>query len=113
LKVDVIFVTNPLTAQAAKHATHELPIVMVGIGNAVGLGLVASLARPDGNLTGLSEQYSDMSPKWLELLREVVPQVSRVGVLTMSTLWPVQGEGWTALQQAATTMRVTVHRVEV
>jgi putative ABC transport system substrate-binding protein len=113
LKVDVILVGNPLAAQAAKHATSELPIVMVGSGNAVGLGLVASLARPGGNITGLSEQYSDFGLKWLELLKEVVPQVSRVGALTMSTLWPVQIEPWTALQQAAKTMSVTVHRVEV
>jgi ABC-type uncharacterized transport system substrate-binding protein len=113
LKVDVILVVNPLAAQAAKHATSEQPIVMVGTGNAVGLGLVASLARPGGNITGLSEQYSDLGLKWLELLKEVVPQVSRVGALTMSTLWPVQSEPWTALQQAAKTMSVTVHRVEV
>ena len=113
LKVDVILVGNPLAAQAAKQATSELPIVMVGTGNAVGLGLVASLARPGGNITGLSEQYTDLGLQWLELLKEVVPQVSRVGVLTMSTLWPVQSEPWTALQQAAKTMSVTVHRVEV
>jgi putative tryptophan/tyrosine transport system substrate-binding protein len=113
LQVDVILVGNPLAAQAAKHATSELPIVIVGSGDAVGFGFVASLARPGGNLTGLSEQYSDLGLKWLELLKEVVPQVSRVGALTMSTLWPIQSEPWTALQQAAKTMSVTVHRVEV
>jgi putative ABC transport system substrate-binding protein len=79
----------------------------------VGFGFIASLARPGGNITGLSEQYSDLGPKWLELLKEVVPQVSRVGALTMSSLWPVQGEPWTALQQAAKAMRVTLHRMEV
>jgi putative ABC transport system substrate-binding protein len=93
--------------------TTELPIVMAGIGDAVGLGLVASLARPGGNITGLSEQYTDLVLKWLELLKDAVPQVSRVGVLTMSTLWPVQSEPWQALQQVAQTMRVTLHRVEV
>ena len=86
---------------------------MLGVGDAVGLGLVASLARPGGNLTGLSEQYADLVLKWLELLKEAVPQASRVGVLTLSTLWPVQSEPWQALQQAAQTMRVTLHRVEV
>jgi putative ABC transport system substrate-binding protein len=54
-----------------------------------------------------------MGLQWLELLKAVVPQVSRVGVLTLSTLWPVQGEGWKALQQAAKAMGVTLHRVEV
>jgi len=113
MKVDVILAPNPLAARAAQHATTELPIVMVGVGDAVGLGLVTSLARPGGNLTGLSEQYADLVLKWLELLKEAVPQASRVGVLTMSTLWPVQSEPWQALQQAAQTMRVTLHRVEV
>ena len=113
LKVDVIIAGSPLTARAAKHATSELPIVIVGSGDAAGFGFIASLARPGGNITGLSEQYSDLAPKWLELLKEVVPQVSRVGALTMSPLWPVQSEPWKALQQAAKTMRVTLHRVEV
>jgi putative ABC transport system substrate-binding protein len=113
VKVDVILAGSPLTAQAAKHASTELPIVIVGTGDAVGQGLVASLARPGGNITGISAQYTDLGPKWLELLKEAVPQVSRVGVLTMSTLWPVQGEPWKALGQAAKTMRVTLHRVEV
>jgi putative ABC transport system substrate-binding protein len=113
LNVDVIMAGNPLTARAAKQATSELPIVIVGIGDAVGLGLVASLARPGGNITGLSEQYADLVQKWLELLKEAVPQVSRVGALTMSTLWPVQSEPWKALQQAAKTMSVMLHRVEV
>ena len=58
-------------------------------------------------------KYADLVLKWLELLKEAVPQASRVGVLTMSTLWPVQSEPWQALQQAAQTMRVTLHRVEM
>jgi putative ABC transport system substrate-binding protein len=113
LKVDVILASNPFAARAAQQATSELPIVILSTGNAVGLKLVASLARPGGNITGLSESYEDLIPKWLELLREAVPQASRVGALTMSTLWSVQGEGWKALQQAAKTMSVTLHRVEV
>src|SRR5919108_1596632 len=113
LQVDVILAGNPLAARAAKHATSELPIVIVGSGDAAGFGFIASLARPGGNITGLSAQYSDLAPKWLELLKEVVPQVSRVGALTMSPLWPVQSEPWKALQQAAKTIGVTLHRVEV
>jgi putative ABC transport system substrate-binding protein len=113
LKVDVLLVPNPSAARAAQHATTELPIVMLGVDDAVGLGLVASLARPGGNLTGLSEQYADLVLKWLELLKEAVPQASRVGVLTLSTLWPVQSEPWQALQQVAQTVRVTLHRVEM
>ena len=113
LQVDVLVVANPVAARAAQQVTTELPIVIAGVGDAVGLGLVASLARPGGNITGLSEQYADLVLKWLELLKDAVPQASRVGVLTMSTLWSVQGESWQTLQQAAQTMRVTLHRVEV
>jgi putative ABC transport system substrate-binding protein len=113
LKVDVILAANPWAAQAAQHATTELPIVMVGVGSPVEQGFVASLARPGWNLTGLSEQYSELNFKWLELLKEAVPQASRVGVLTMPPFWPVQSEPWQALQQRAETMRVTLHRVVV
>ena len=74
---------------------------------------VASLARPGGNITGLSEQYTDLVPKWLELLKEAVPQASRVGVLTMSPWYSVQSKPWEALQQAAKTMRVRLQRMEV
>ena len=112
LKVDVI-VTVGAAAAAAKQATSVIPIVFWASIDPVGGNLVASLARPGGNLTGLSEQYTDLVLKWLELLKEAVPQASRVGVLTLSTLWPVQSESWQALQQAAQTMRVTLHRVEV
>jgi putative ABC transport system substrate-binding protein len=113
LQVDVIVVGNPLTVRAAKHATSTIPIVGVILGSPVETGLVASLARPGGNITGLAEQYADLVVKWLELLKEAVPQASRVGVLTLSTLWSVRSEPWQALQQAAQTMRVTLHRVEV
>jgi ABC-type uncharacterized transport system substrate-binding protein len=113
LKVDVIFAGNPFTARAAKHATSELPIVMAGVGDAVGPRLVASLARPDGNVTGLSEQYTDLVRKWLELLKEAMPQASRVGALTLPQFWSVQSEPWEALQQAARAMRVTLQRMEV
>jgi putative ABC transport system substrate-binding protein len=79
---------------------------MAGVGDAVGLGLVASLARPGGNVTGLSEQYTDLVLKWLELLKEAVPQASRVGALTLPQFW-------SALQQAARAMSVVLQRVEV
>jgi putative ABC transport system substrate-binding protein len=112
LPVDVILAPTPPAYRAASKATRTIPIVFVFGGVAEG-GIVASLARPGGNITGLSESYGDLVPKWLELLKEAVPQASRVGVLTMPPLWPVQSRSWAALQQAAETMRVTLHRVEV
>ncbi len=81
LKVDVIVApaTNPVFA--AKQATRTIPIVMTGSGDAVGSGLVASLARPGGNVTGLSTLAPEIVGKQLELLKEIVPRVSRVAVL--------------------------------
>jgi putative tryptophan/tyrosine transport system substrate-binding protein len=81
LPVDVLLVTNTPAALAAKHATSTIPIVMVGIGDAVGSGLVASLARPGGNITGLSHLQPELMEKRLEFLKAVLPTVSRVAIL--------------------------------
>jgi putative ABC transport system substrate-binding protein len=83
LKVDVIVASPTAAAVAAKNATRTIPIVMWGVGDPVGLGLVASLARPGGNVTGLSFSVGmDSFGKGLELLREAIPKVSRVAVLS-------------------------------
>ena len=81
LKVDLIvtFFTPP--ALAAQQATHEIPIVMAGAGDPVATGLVTSLARPGGNLTGQSSGGAEVAGKSLELIRELIPAVRRVGVL--------------------------------
>ena len=82
LKVDVIFASSTSAAVAAKDATNTIPIVMATGGDVVGLGLVASLARPGGNVTGLSYDVGLQSAvKGLELLKETVPGVRRVAVL--------------------------------
>jgi putative ABC transport system substrate-binding protein len=82
LKVDVIF-AGPATptAIAAQKATTTIPIVFVGAGDAVGTGLVASLARPGGNATGLVNQSQDIAGKQLEILKEAIPGLSQAGVL--------------------------------
>jgi len=83
LKVDVILAGSTAVAVAAKNATGTIPIVMATSGDPVGLGLVASLARPGGNVTGLSfSAGTDIVGKWLELLKETVPKVRRVAVLS-------------------------------
>ena len=109
LRVDVIVTTDPRANTPAQHATSTIPIVMVIGADAH----VASLARPGGNITGLTGQSLDLLLKWLELLKDAVPQASRVGVLTMPPYVSVSGKSWAALQHAAQTMRVTLHRVEV
>ena len=81
LKVNVIVAAGPLASQVAKQATKAIPIVMAAIADPVGAGFVASLARPGGNITGLSLMHSDLVAKQLELLKEVLPKVSRMAVL--------------------------------
>jgi len=81
LQVDAIVVSGSQAASAAKQATATIPIVMVSVGDLVGIGLVASLAKPGGNITGLSAAHGDISVKWFQLLREVVPKASRIAYL--------------------------------
>jgi putative tryptophan/tyrosine transport system substrate-binding protein len=85
LKVDVIVSAGPLPTRAAKEATVTIPIVMTTDTDPVGNGFVASLARPGGNITGLSSLAPEISGKQLELLKEVVPKLSHVALLGNST----------------------------
>ena len=82
LSADVIVVTTTPAARAAKTATQTIPIVMYALGDPVATGLVASLARPGGNVTGLTLMATGLSAKRLELLKEAVPSISKVLVLT-------------------------------
>src|SRR5262245_59461687 len=80
-KVDVLLVWGTTAVTAAKHATTTIPIVFVAVGDPVGSGIIASLARPDGNVTGLSTLGTDLAGKRLELLKEIKPRIARVAVL--------------------------------
>jgi putative tryptophan/tyrosine transport system substrate-binding protein len=82
LKVDVIVTYATPPALAAKQATSVIPIVFAAAGDPVGTDLVASLARPGGNVTGLSIQTGDLAAKRVELLREVIPRLARLAILT-------------------------------
>ena len=81
LKVDLIVVSGDATALAAKRATTTIPIVMANAGDPVGAGLVASLARPGGNVTGISSLSPELNTKRLEILKDAVPKLARVGLL--------------------------------
>jgi putative ABC transport system substrate-binding protein len=81
LKVDVLFLTNFRAIRAAKHATQTIPVVIVTTQDPVETGIIDSLARPGGNITGLTRLTRDLSGKRLELLKEAVPKISRVGIL--------------------------------
>ena len=81
LKVDLIVVAITTDANAAAKATKTIPIVMASTGDPIGTGLIASLARPGGNVTGLTQMSTDLAAKRLQLLQEVAPSMSRVAVL--------------------------------
>ena len=85
LKVDVIVTAGPADTRAAKEATSTIPIVMTFDNDPVGNGFIASLARPGGNITGLSTLAPELSSKQLELLKDIVPKLSRVAILGNST----------------------------
>jgi putative ABC transport system substrate-binding protein len=113
LKLDVIIVAGSTPATlATKDATKTIPIVFLGISDPVKTGLVASLARPGGNLTGLTNIHTELSGKRLELLKETIPKLSRVAVL-----WDPRGTGsalsWKETQLAARELGLKVHSMEV
>ena len=94
LKVDVILPTGTPAAMAASKATREIPIVIATVGDPVGSGLAASLARPGGNVTGLTNLSAELITKRLDLLRQILPRMRRVGLLYDSSN-PVDALGLT------------------
>jgi len=112
LKVDVIVSEAPTSTRSAKQATVTIPIVMVFDDDPVGSGFVASLARPGGNITGLSTLSPEISGKQLELLKEIVPKLSRVGVLGDVTRPGIQ-QALREINVAADAFRVQVQYLEV
>jgi putative tryptophan/tyrosine transport system substrate-binding protein len=112
LKVDVIVTAGTLPALAAKKATAVIPIVFATAGDPVGTGIVASLARPGGNVTGLSNQGTDTAAKRLELLREVVPNLRRLAML-VNVGSPVVVLELGEVQAAARTVGLEVITLEI
>jgi putative ABC transport system substrate-binding protein len=112
LKVDVIVASVIPDALAAKKATMAIPIVMASAGDPIALGLVESLARPGGNITGLSQIASELSGKRLELLKEMVPKLSRVAVL-WNPQNPASTLSWKEIQLPARQLGVELHSLEV
>ena len=107
LQVDVLIAGDTPAAQAAKEATRTLPIVMASVADPVGIGLVASLARPGGNITGLSDFNAGVIAKRLELLKDVVPAASHIAVL-LNPANPTNPLQWYLTQAAAPALRVTL-----
>jgi putative ABC transport system substrate-binding protein len=112
LNVDVIVTAGPQVTHAAKKATVTIPIVMTFDPDPVGSGFVASLARPGGNITGLSTLASEISGKQLELLKEIVPRLSRVAVLGSSTT-PGNAQSLKETELAARALAVQLQYLDV
>jgi len=112
LKVSVIVTAGTAAVVAAKQATSVIPIVFATAGDPVGTGLVASLARPGGNVTGLSNQSADLAGKRLELLREVVPSLRRLAILANAGS-PIGVLEMREAQAAARTLGFEVATVEI
>jgi len=112
LKVDLIITFGSTAAAAAKEASSTTPIVMALSGDPVGVGLIASLARPGGNVTGITDDATPLSAKRLQLLKEAVPSASRVAVL-----WNAQDQAMTLryreIDKAARVLGVTVQPLGV
>jgi putative ABC transport system substrate-binding protein len=112
LQVEVLVAWGAPAIRAAQHATRTIPIVMAGTADAVAQGFIASLARPGGNITGLSERGLELHGKRLELLKEAVPQSARIAVLT-NPASPYHTSRMHDLTVAAQTLGLQLHVVEV
>jgi putative tryptophan/tyrosine transport system substrate-binding protein len=112
LKVDVIVTAGPMDTRHAKHATSTIPIVMTWDPDPIGSGFVASLARPGGNVTGLSTLAPELSGKHLELLTQLVPGLARVAFLG-NTMEPGNARAWSATEAAARALGVQMQFVDV
>ena len=112
LKVDLIMAPGTLAPLAAKGATATIPIVMTAAGDPIGSGLVASLARPGGNVTGVSLMVPELGGKRLELLKELVPHMSRVAVLWNATN-PYPAAVFKESERAAQILGIEVQSLEV
>jgi putative ABC transport system substrate-binding protein len=112
LKVDVLILPTPEAIRAAKQATKTIPIVMVTGGDPVANGFIDSLAHPGGNITGLYTQSVELNGKRLELLKEVVPQLTRVGLLRNPNTAPAPAV-FKEYKTAAHALKLQIHSLDV
>jgi ABC-type uncharacterized transport system substrate-binding protein len=112
LNVDVLVTEGTPASLAAKQATQLVPIIMVYVGDPVASGLVSSLGRPGGNITGVSMNANEIVQKDIELLKEIAPGISRVAVWTDSTN-PSHTPAFAAMEATATLLKVRLQRVDV
>jgi putative tryptophan/tyrosine transport system substrate-binding protein len=112
LKVDLIISAGPAVTRPAKEATNTIPIVMAQDNDPVGNGFIASLARPGGNITGLATLAPELSGKQLELLKEIIPRLSRVAVLGTSTE-PGNAQTLREIELAAAALKMKIQSLDL
>ena len=112
LKVDLIVVTGRPEALAAKKATTIIPIVMANVGDPVGAGLVASLARPGGNVTGLSSLAPELNSKRLEILKDAAPKLARVGLLLLAGVGLADDLQLKEIRPAAVALKLKLEEID-
>lgn len=112
LKVDVLFASSTPAALAAKHATTTIPIVIGRVADPLKSGLVATLARPGGNITGWTHQGLELRVKYLDLLKEAVPAATRIGIL-WNPANPIHGPSLKSMEATAQALKVELHPVGV
>jgi putative tryptophan/tyrosine transport system substrate-binding protein len=108
-KVEAIVLSNSQAARAAQRTTKAIPIVMAGVSNAVGAGFVASLARPAGNITGLTSQQEEVIGKLIGILHEVTPGARRIAILVNESN-PSHAVFWTGAQSACSALDLVALR---
>ena len=112
LRVDLILTRGTPAALAAKRATHTIPVVMAASGDPVGTGIVASLARPGGNVTGLSSGITESYPKRIELLRELLPKLKRIAALFNMSNRAVPPQ-WSIVQASARSLGIEAQLLDI
>ena len=112
-KVDVIVAITTPAVQSAKDATSTIPIVMAPAGDALASAFVTNLAKPGGNITGVTFSHEVLAPKRLELLREVRPELERVAVLGLRNIRSLHQPMWSATEQASRVLKIPVRLFEI
>ena len=112
MKVDIIVTPNTLVARTAKERTSTIPIVFIGISDPIREGLVASLARPGGNVTEISAKFADLQAKALQILREALPRLSRLAIL-WNPANPASAADWKDMEAIAKASGVALVSVEI
>src|SRR6516165_12477473 len=112
MNVDIIFASSSILVEPARQATKTIPIVFANHADPVGIGHVASLARPGGNITGLTMLLTDIVAKDLEIFKDALPQATRIGILWNPTT-PSHLPALKAVEAAGATLEVSLHMVPV